>query len=134
MPVARYLLHQFLSPVSNTRQDGYGGPLASRMRLTLEVAAAVRVAWPQDKPLFVRLSCVDGVDGGWTLDDSVALSRELKSLGVDLIDCSSGGIDGSATNSRVPRGSGFQVPFAERIRQEVGIPTQAVGLLSLIHI
>jgi 2,4-dienoyl-CoA reductase-like NADH-dependent reductase (Old Yellow Enzyme family) len=125
-----YLLHQFLSPLSNTREDAYGGSLMGRMRLTLEVVAAVRAAWPQEKPLFVRLSCVDGVDGGWSLDDSVVLARKLRTLGVDLIDCSSGGIGGSATNSRVPRGAGFQVPFADRIRREAGIPTQAVGLIT----
>ncbi len=125
-----YLLHQFLSPLSNNRTDGYGGTLAHRMRLALEVTEAVRRAWPADRPLFVRLSCVDGIEGGWSLDDSVALSHEMRALGVDLIDCSSGGIGGSATNNRVPRGAGFQVPFAERIRREVGIPTQAVGLIT----
>lgn len=125
-----YLLNQFLSPVANRRTDGYGGSLENRMRLTLEVAQAVRAAWPAGKPLFLRVSAVDGVEGGWTLDDTVALSIELRKSGVDLIDCSSGGIGGSATVMRVPRGPGFQVPFSRRVRDEAGIPTIAVGLIT----
>ncbi len=124
-----YLLNQFLSPISNRRTDAYGGDRANRMRLVLEVVETVRGIWPADKPVMVRISAVDGGDGGWDLDDSVALARELKALGVDLIDCSSGGIDGSAVRSRIPRGPGFQVPFAERIRHDADIPTAAVGLI-----
>jgi 2,4-dienoyl-CoA reductase-like NADH-dependent reductase (Old Yellow Enzyme family) len=124
-----YLLHEFLSPVSNQRTDQYGGSLANRMRLPLEVARIVRDAWPQDKPVFFRVSSVDGVDGGWTLDDTVALAKALKAIGIDVIDCSSGGIAGSATAARVKRTLGFQVPFAARIRAEAGIPTMAVGLI-----
>ncbi len=124
-----YLIHNFLSPISNKRTDGYGGDLAGRMRFALEVVEAVRAAWPADKPLFYRASSVDGIDGGWQLDDTVELARALKARGVDVIDCSSGGIAGSATAAAVPRGLGFQVPFASRVRREVGIATQAVGLI-----
>jgi 2,4-dienoyl-CoA reductase-like NADH-dependent reductase (Old Yellow Enzyme family) len=124
-----YLIHNFLSPISNKRGDGYGGDLAGRMRFALEVVDAVRAAWPADKPLFYRTSSVDGVDGGWQLDDTVELASALKARGVDVIDCSSGGIAGSATAGAVPRGLGFQVPFAARVRCDVGIATQAVGLI-----
>ena len=125
-----YLLHQFLSPLSNKRNDEYGGDLAGRMRWPLEVVQAVRAAWPQDKPLFVRVSSVDGAEeDGWTLDDTVAFAQKLKALGVDLVDCSSGGIGGSATMNRLARSPGFQAPFAERVRHEVGIATIAVGLI-----
>lgn len=124
-----YLLHEFLSPLSNQRNDGYGGDRAGRMRFPLEVAETIRGAWPKDRPLFVRISSVDGLDGGWTLDDSVAYARELKARGVDVIDCSSGGLIGSATAARVPRGLGFQVPFADRIRREAEIVTMSVGLI-----
>lgn len=124
-----YLANQFLSPVSNIRTDAYGGDLARRMRYLFEVVDAVRSEWPDDRPLLVRISAVDGVDGGWTLDDSIVLARALKGRGVDLIDCSSGGIGGMATVQRVPRGPGFQVPFAETIRREAGIGTVAVGLI-----
>ncbi|MFN2369733.1 MAG: NADH:flavin oxidoreductase/NADH oxidase [Candidatus Krumholzibacteriia bacterium] len=122
-----YLLHQFLSPLSNRRQDAYGGDFAGRTRLVREVVAAVREAWPADLPLWVRLSATDWVDGGWTIDDSVALARELGPLGVDLIDCSSGG---SSPDARIPVGPGFQVPLAARIRAEAGVPTGAVGLIT----
>lgn len=125
-----YLLHSFLSPISNHRQDDYGGDRANRMRYPLEVAAAVRAAWPADKPLFYRISSIDAVEeGGWELEDSVVLAGELKSLGIDVIDCSSGGIGGSATAARIPREPGFQVPFAETIRREAHLPTMAVGLI-----
>ena len=125
-----YLLNQFLSPLSNFRGDAYGGSLEGRMRWPLEVIRAVRGAWPQDKPLFVRVSSVDGTEEeGWTLDDTVVFGRELKAIGVDLVDCSSGGIGGSATMNRLARSPGFQVPFAERVKHEVGIPTIAVGLI-----
>ena len=124
-----YLIHSFLSPLSNKRRDGYGGDRNGRMRLALEVTEAVRAVWPEDKPLFFRVSAVDGLEGGWQLEDSVALSRALASRGVDVIDCSSGGLHGSAVSALVPRALGFQVPFAARIRREAGIATQAVGLI-----
>lgn len=124
-----YLLNQFLSPLANQRSDHYGGDRAGRMRWPLEVMEAVRAVWPQDRPLFVRVSSVDGADGGWTLDDTVAFARALGALGVDLIDCSSGGIGGAATMNRLARSPGFQVPFAERVRCEADMPTLAVGLI-----
>jgi len=124
-----YLLHEFLSPLSNRRGDAYGGDRAGRMRFPLEVIEAVRGAWPADKPMFVRVSSVDGIAGGIELEDSIAFAREAKARGVDLIDCSSGGLMGSATAARLPRGYGFQVPFAAAIRAEAGIATMAVGLI-----
>jgi 2,4-dienoyl-CoA reductase-like NADH-dependent reductase (Old Yellow Enzyme family) len=124
-----YLNHQFLSPLANTRNDRYGGDRAGRMRFPLEVAEVVRAEWPKQKPVFCRISSVDGIDGGWDLDDSVAFARELKARGIDAVDCSSGGLIGSATARAVPRGFGFQVPFAERIRNEAEIATIAVGLI-----
>jgi 2,4-dienoyl-CoA reductase-like NADH-dependent reductase (Old Yellow Enzyme family) len=124
-----YLLHEFLSPLTNKRNDAYGGDRAGRMRFPLEVAETVRAVWPKEKPLFMRISSVDGLDGGWSLDDSVAYARELAARGVDVIDCSSGGLIGSATAAKIPRGLGFQVPFAERIRKEAGIKTMTVGLI-----
>ncbi len=125
-----YLIHSFLSPISNRRTDGYGGDRAGRMRLALEITEAVRAAWPEELPLFFRISAVDGIDGGWELEDSVVLVTELKARGVDVVDCSSGGIAGSATAGRIPRGPGFQVPYAARIRGETGVMTQAVGLIT----
>lgn len=124
-----YLSHEFLSPLSNKRTDRYGGDLRGRMRYTLELAEVLRDAWPHDKPLFVRISSVDGIEGGWTLDDTLTLAKELSARGVDVIDCSSGGLLGSATAARIKRSPGFQVPFAERIRKEAGIKTMAVGLI-----
>jgi len=124
-----YLMHQFLSPLSNTRNDAYGGDFAGRTRFPLEVAEAVRAAWPNDKPLFLRVSAVDGLDGGWSMDDTVAYAKELKVRGIDVIDCSSGGLHGSATAARVRRSWGFQVPYAERVRREAGIMSMAVGLI-----
>jgi len=124
-----YLMHSFLSPISNKRDDKYGGERAGRMRFPLEIAETVRAAWPAEKPLFVRISSVDGLDGGWTIEDSVAFARELRARGVDVIDCSSGGLTGSATAARIPRGYGFQLPFAARIRSEAEIATMAVGLI-----
>ena len=129
-----YLLHQFLSPLSNTRNDGFGGDLAGRMRFPLEVIRAVREAWPQDRPVFVRISAVDGADGGWTMEDSIAFAQAMRPLGVDVVDCSSGGIGGSATGSkRIPRGYGFQIPYAAQIRRDVGLATMAVGLIIGAH-
>jgi len=122
-----YLAHQFLSPLSNRRTDRYGGPFENRVRFALEVASAVRAAWPERLPLFVRISATDWVPDGWSLDDSVELSRRLGALGVDLIDCSSGGSDPAA---HVPLAPGYQVPFAERIRRDTGILTGAVGLIT----
>lgn len=123
-----YLVHQFLSPASNLRKDGYGGSFENRMRFALEITEAVRKVWPQGKPLFFRVSAQD--EGGWSLHDSVVLARELKALGVDAIDCSSGGInERSSTAAIVSRQLGFQVPFAEKIRKEADIMTVAVGLI-----
>ncbi len=125
-----YLIHQFLSPVTNRRSDAYGGDRDGRMRLALEIAEAVRAAWPSHKPLFFRVSARDGRGGLWDIEDSVALSAELKRRGVDVIDCSSGGITGNSPMPVVPRVPGYQVEFAARIRREVGILTMAVGLIT----
>ncbi|HVY05341.1 MAG TPA: NADH:flavin oxidoreductase/NADH oxidase [Burkholderiales bacterium] len=124
-----YLGHEFLSPISNKRTDGYGGSLQGRMRYTLELAEVLRKAWPLDKPLFVRISSVDGIEGGWAIEDSIILAKELAARGVDVVDCSSGGLLGSATAARIKRNPGFQVPFADRLRKETGIKTMAVGLI-----
>jgi len=121
-----YLLHQFLSPMSNHRDDEYGGSLERRMRFPLEVVEAVRAEWPSDRPLFVRVSAVDGSREGMTIEDTVALCRELKARGVDVVDVSGGGIGGGWEH---PIGYGYQVPYAARIRAEAGIATMAVGLL-----
>lgn len=122
-----YLLHQFLSPLSNRRTDEYGGSFANRVRLTREVVAAVRAVWPQELPLLIRLSATDWVEGGWDIEQTVALCRLLKEDGVDLVDVSSGGLIPTA---KIPAGPGFQVPFATRIRQEAGLPVAAVGLIT----
>lgn len=124
-----YLIASFLSPVINTRNDEYGGDLAGRMRFAIEVARAVRSRWPQDKPLFYRISSVDGHPQGWTIEDSVVLARELKQHGVDVIDCSSGGLRQSTALENSARHPGYQVPYASRIRTEAGIATVAVGLI-----
>jgi len=124
-----YLLHEFLSPLSNRRSDAYGGDRAGRMRYPLEIIETVRAAWPAERPLSVRISSVDGVDGGLTLEDQIAFAREAKARGVDLIDCSSGGLLGSATAARIPRGYGFQVTYAEEIRRTAEVATIAVGLI-----
>lgn len=125
-----YLLHSFLSPLSNRRQDRYGGDFSGRARFLLEVTEKVRAAWPEGLPLFVRLSCIDDQEGGWTLEDSIALARLLKDRGVDVVDCSSGGLGERTTTRLVARPEGYQVPYAERIRAEAGAPTQAVGLIT----
>jgi len=122
-----YLLHEFLSPLSNRRDDEYGGTLANRMRFPLEVFAAMRAAWPEHKPLGVRVSCTDWAEGGWDLEQSVAFAKELKKLGCDWIDASSGGL---VKNQAIPVGPGYQVPFAERIRKDVGITTIAIGMIT----
>jgi 2,4-dienoyl-CoA reductase-like NADH-dependent reductase (Old Yellow Enzyme family) len=120
-----YLTHSFLSPIANTRRDEYGGDLAGRMRFALEVARTVRDAWPADKPLFYRTSSVDGIEGGWSLDDTVVLARELKRIGIDVIDCSAGGF----LSTKLKAGPGYMVPYAARVREEAGIMTQAVGFI-----
>lgn len=122
-----YLLHSFLSPLSNQRTDRYGGSFDNRIRLLVETAQAMRAVWPEAKPLTVRISCTDWVEGGWTLEESIDLGRRLKDEGVDLIDCSSGG---TSPTAKVPVGAGYQTPFAERIRREAGIATAAVGLIT----
>ena len=124
-----YLLNSFLSPISNQRTDQFGGSLENRMRLPLMVTAAVRQAWPADKPVFYRVSAVDNVPGGLTIEDTIALAKELKNLGVDVIDCSSGGIAGSVTLSSRKLQPGFQVPYAAAVKQEAKILTMAVGAI-----
>lgn len=122
-----YLIHQFLSPLSNTRTDRYGGSLENRARLLREVIAAVRESWPAPMPLWVRLSATDWAEGGWDIGECVQLARMLRADGVDVIDCSSGG---TVPHAKIPVGPGFQVPFAARIRREAGIPTSTVGLIT----
>jgi 2,4-dienoyl-CoA reductase-like NADH-dependent reductase (Old Yellow Enzyme family) len=122
-----YLLHQFLSPLANHREDGYGGDFAGRTRLLIEVADAVRKVWPADRPVLVRISATDWVEGGWTLEETVELSKQLGVLGVDLIDVSSGGLD---PRQEVPVGPGYQVPLARRVREGSGLPVAAVGLIT----
>jgi 2,4-dienoyl-CoA reductase-like NADH-dependent reductase (Old Yellow Enzyme family) len=122
-----YLIHEFLSPLSNQRDDEYGGSFENRTRFIREVVAAVRSAWPERLPLFVRISSTDWVEGGWEVEQSVALARLLKQLGVDLIDCSSGG---NAARATIPVGPGYQTPFAARIRRDANILTGAVGLIT----
>jgi 2,4-dienoyl-CoA reductase-like NADH-dependent reductase (Old Yellow Enzyme family) len=122
-----YLIHEFLSPLSNTRTDEYGGSLDNRLRLCLEVVDAIRRVWPEDAPLFVRISSTDWTPFGWDIDQAVELARRLRERGVDLIDCSSGG---NVARAEIPVGPGYQVPFAARIRREAGIATGAVGLIT----
>jgi 2,4-dienoyl-CoA reductase-like NADH-dependent reductase (Old Yellow Enzyme family) len=122
-----YLVHEFLSPLINTRDDEYGGSFDNRVRFCVEVVDAVRVVWPERLPLFVRISATDWKDGGWDPDQAVELSRRLKAHGVDVMDCSSGG---AVSDAQVPMAPGYQVPFAERIRREAGILTGAVGLIT----
>jgi 2,4-dienoyl-CoA reductase-like NADH-dependent reductase (Old Yellow Enzyme family) len=122
-----YLLHEFLSPLSNVRTDDYGGSLENRMRFPLRVAEEVRRAWPEELPLFVRISASDWVDGGWDLAQSIEFAKRLRSLGVDLIDCSSGG---AVPGAKIELGPGYQVPFARTIRAEAGVATAAVGLIT----
>ncbi len=122
-----YLLHEFLSPLSNHRTDAYGGSFDNRVRFVLEIVDEVNAVWPADLPLFVRISATDWTDGGWTIDDSVALAGRLKEKGVDVVDCSTGG---NVPQAPIPVGPGYQVPFAGRIRTEAGIATGAVGLIT----
>ena len=122
-----YLLHSFLSPLSNQRTDQYGGSFANRIRIVCEVVTAVRKVWPDQYPLWVRISASDWTEGGWTVEESIELARTLKPLGVDLIDCSSGG---NVARAKIPVGAGYQVAFAERVRREAGMPTGAVGMIT----
>jgi 2,4-dienoyl-CoA reductase-like NADH-dependent reductase (Old Yellow Enzyme family) len=122
-----YLIHEFLSPLSNTRTDDYGGTFENRIRLCLEVVTAVRQVWPEDRALFIRISATDWVEGGWDIHQSIELCRRLVTMGIDLVDCSSGGNVWQAT---IPAQPGYQVPFAERIREAANIMTGAVGLIT----
>jgi len=123
-----YLLHEFLSPVSNKRTDAYGGPFENRIRIVLEIVRAIRKEWPDDLPLFIRISATDWLEPeGWDLEQSVELARVLLKEGVDLVDCSSGAL---VPYAKIPASPGYQVPFAERIRRETGILTGAVGLIT----
>ena len=122
-----YLIHEFLSPLSNHREDEYGGSFENRTRLCRDIATAVRSEWPKELPLFVRISATDWIEGGWTIEESVKLATELKKMGVDLIDCSSGG---TALHAKIPVGPGYQTQFAERIRRETGSLTGAVGMIT----
>ena len=124
-----YLVHQFLSPLVNTRNDGYGGDFEGRIRWPLELAMALRETWPVDKPVSLRISAVDGDALGWQMSDSVEYARRLKAIGIDLICTSSGGLRGSATNARVKRGYGYQIPYAAQVRREADIKTIGVGLI-----
>jgi 2,4-dienoyl-CoA reductase-like NADH-dependent reductase (Old Yellow Enzyme family) len=122
-----YLIHEFLSPISNKRTDRYGGSFENRTRFLLETTRAVRAVWPERLPLAVRISCTDWVAGGWDIEESIELARKLKAEGVDLVDCSSGAM---VPDAKIPAGAGFQVPFAEHIRREAGIATAAVGCIT----
>ncbi len=122
-----YLIHQFLSPLSNRRTDEYGGSLENRMRFPLQVFAAMRAVWPSDRPMGARISAADWVDGGWDIDETVVLARELKKLGCDYVDCSSGGLD---PGQKVPFAPGYNASFAERVRKEADIATMVVGLIA----
>jgi 2,4-dienoyl-CoA reductase-like NADH-dependent reductase (Old Yellow Enzyme family) len=122
-----YLIHEFLSPLANHRRDEYGGPFENRIRFAREVVEAVRAVWPESLPLFMRISATDWVEGGWNLDESVALAARLRRMGVDLIDCSSGGL---VPDAKILLGPSYQAPFAERIRRETGVLTGAVGLIT----
>jgi 2,4-dienoyl-CoA reductase-like NADH-dependent reductase (Old Yellow Enzyme family) len=125
-----YLMHQFLSPLSNRRDDAYGGSLENRMRFPLEVFEAIRRVWPDDRPIGVRVSASDGVEGGWTLEETVAFASELKALGCDFMDVSSGG---NHPRQQIEVGPGYQVPFAARVREGAGLPTWAVGMITDPH-
>jgi len=122
-----YLIHEFLSPLSNHRTDEYGGSFENRTRLLLEIIESVKEAWPEENPLFVRISASDWTEGGWTSDDSVALAKVLINKGIDLVDCSSGG---NVATAKIPLKPGYQVEFAEKVKKEAGILTGAVGLIT----
>ncbi len=125
-----YLIHSFLSSLSNHRTDEFGGSLENRMRLAVQIATRVRKVWPADYPLFARLSSTDWVEGGWDVPSSIELSKKLKSIGVDLIDCSSGGL---VPHAKIPVAAGYQVPFAEEIRKKAAVMTGAVGMITDPH-
>ena len=125
-----YFLHEFLSPLSNRRTDLYGGSFENRTRIVREVVARIRRFWPERLPLFIRISSTDWVEGGWDIEQAVELARALRTLGVDLVDCSSGG---NVADAKIPLAPGYQVPFAERIRRETGILTGAVGMITEAH-
>ena len=120
-----YLLHEFLSPITNKRTDAYGGSFDNRVRFPMEVARAVRKVWPDDLPVFVRISATDWVEGGWDIEQSIRLARALKEIGIDFVDCSSGGL---MEDAAIPAGPGFQVPFAAAVREEVKITTGGRGV------
>jgi 2,4-dienoyl-CoA reductase-like NADH-dependent reductase (Old Yellow Enzyme family) len=122
-----YLCHSFYSPISNRRDDAYGGSFANRVRFTLEALRAVRAEWPERLPVAVRLSCTDWTEGGWTIEDTVSLARRLRAEGADLVDCSSGG---NVADAKIPSGAGYQVPFSEAVRRGAGVATAAVGLIT----
>jgi 2,4-dienoyl-CoA reductase-like NADH-dependent reductase (Old Yellow Enzyme family) len=122
-----YLIHEFLSPITNKRTDEYGGSFENRTRFAREVVTAVRKVWPENLPLFMRISATDWVEGGWTPEESVELAKMVHQLGIDLIDCSTGGL---VPHAKIPLGPGYQVPFSRKVRTEAGIPTGAVGLIS----
>jgi 2,4-dienoyl-CoA reductase-like NADH-dependent reductase (Old Yellow Enzyme family) len=122
-----YLLHEFLSPLSNTRNDQYGGSFDNRVRLLIEVVTAVKKKWPEELPLFIRISATDWVTGGWTIDESIKLCQLLKNAGADLIDVSSGG---TVAHAKIPIGPGYQIPFAQQIRNQAKIATAAVGMIT----
>ncbi len=122
-----YLIHQFLSPLVNRRTDAYGGSYDNRVRFCLEIVDAIRGVWPERLPIFIRISATDWKEGGWDLDQAVELARRLRARGVDLVDCSSGG---AVHDQRIAVAPGYQVPFAERIRRDAGVPTGAVGLIT----
>jgi 2,4-dienoyl-CoA reductase-like NADH-dependent reductase (Old Yellow Enzyme family) len=121
-----YLIHEFLSPLSNQRQDEYGGPFENRVRFPLRVASVVRGKWPADLPVFARISCTDWADGGWDLEQSIELCRRMKEVGIDLIDCSSGG---AVDYAKIALGVGYQTPFSAEIRRAVQVPTGTVGVI-----
>ena len=123
-----YLIHEFLSPLSNQRTDSYGGSLDNRIRFLYETVAAVRKVWPARLPLFVRISATDWVEGGWDLDQSIDAVKKIAPLGVDLIDCSSGGVD---ARQKIPAQPGYQAPFAQQIRDSTGVMTGAVGMIEV---
>jgi 2,4-dienoyl-CoA reductase-like NADH-dependent reductase (Old Yellow Enzyme family) len=122
-----YLIHEFLSPLSNQRTDAYGGSFENRTRILREIVAAVRRSWPERAPVFVRISATEWVDGGWDIQQSIELARQVKELGVDLIDCSSGG---NVAQAKIPVGPGYQTRFAEQIRRESGVMTGALGMIT----
>jgi 2,4-dienoyl-CoA reductase-like NADH-dependent reductase (Old Yellow Enzyme family) len=124
-----FLLHQFYSPIANIRSDKYGGSFDNRIRLSIEVVEEIRSVWPENKPLFFRLSATDWIEGGWEINDTIEFAKKLKEAGVDLIDCSSGGIGGSEKQQKIPLRPGFQVPLAKEVRDKADILTMAVGLI-----